>query len=51
MGIEASYDKALAGVDGSKVAVVDRYGYSLPGYPEEVVNPQDGYNLKFGVIN
>ncbi|MBN2877657.1 MAG: penicillin-binding protein, partial [Bacilli bacterium] len=46
MGIEASYDKALAGVDGSKVAVVDRYGYSLPGYPEEVVNPQDGYNLK-----
>lgn len=46
MGIEAAYDKALAGVDGSKVAVVDRYGYSLPGYPEEVVNPQDGYNLK-----
>jgi penicillin-binding protein 2B len=46
MGIEGSYDKALAGVDGSKVAVVDRYGYSLPGYPEEVVNPQDGYNLK-----
>ena len=46
MGIEASYDKALAGVDGTKVAVVDRYGYSLPGYPEEIVNPQDGYNLK-----
>lgn len=46
MGIEGTYDKALAGIDGSKVAVVDRFGYSLPGYPEEVVNPQDGYNIK-----
>ena len=41
MGIEAAYDEALAGVHGSKVAVVDRFGFSLPGYPEEVVYPQD----------
>lgn len=45
MGIEASYNTLLAGKDGNKVAVVDRYGYSLPGYPEEVNNPQDGYNV------
>lgn len=46
MGIEAAYDEALAGVHGSKVAVVDRFGFSLPGYPEEVVYPQDGYNIR-----
>ncbi|MHB8097377.1 MAG: penicillin-binding transpeptidase domain-containing protein [Erysipelotrichaceae bacterium] len=45
MGIEGSYNTLLAGKDGNKVAVVDRYGYSLPGYPEEVNNPQDGYNV------
>lgn len=45
MGVEASYNTYLAGKDGNKVAVVDRYGYSLPGYPEEVNNPQDGYNV------
>ena len=45
MGIEGSYNTLLAGKDGSKVAVVDRYGYSLPGYPEEVTQPQDGYNV------
>lgn len=45
MGIEASYNTYLAGKDGNKLAVVDRYGYSLPGYPEEINNPQDGYSV------
>lgn len=45
MGLEATYNTLLAGKDGNKVAVVDRYGYSLPGYPEEIINPQDGYNV------
>jgi len=45
MGLEASYNTLLAGKDGNKVAVVDRFGYSLPGYPEEINNPQDGFNV------
>ena len=45
MGIEATYNTLLAGKDGNKLAVVDRYGYSLPGYPEEINAPQDGYNV------
>ncbi len=49
MGLEGSYNTYLAGKDGNKVAVVDRYGYSLPGYPEEIVSPQDGYNVKLTI--
>jgi penicillin-binding protein 2B len=49
MGLEASYNTYLAGEDGNKVAVVDRYGYSLPGYPEEVVLPQDGFNVNLTI--
>jgi penicillin-binding protein 2B len=49
MGLEASFNTYLAGKDGNKVAVVDRYGYSLPGYPEEVVLPQDGFNVNLTI--
>lgn len=42
MGIESAYETVLAGTDGTKVSVVDRYGYSLLGYPETIEPAEDG---------
>lgn len=45
MGIESVFNTQLAGTDGTKTSVVDRYGYSLLGYPETVVEAKDGMSV------
>ncbi len=49
MGLEANFNSLLAGVDGSKVSVVDRYGYTLPGYTSEVIAQEDGKTIQLTI--
>ncbi len=45
MGLEASYNTILSGINGSRLAVVDRFGYELPGYPINESQAQDGAHI------
>jgi penicillin-binding protein 2B len=45
MGIEANYNTLLAGVNGSRLAVVDRFGFELPGYPVHETKAQNGAHV------
>lgn len=49
MGLEANLDSILSGVDGSKVSVVDRYGYTLPGYSSDIVPQEDGKTIQLTI--
>lgn len=46
MGLESFYEAELAGINGQKISVVDRYGYSLLGYPETITESVDGQTLE-----
>jgi penicillin-binding protein 2B len=45
MGVESIYDRFLAGTNGSRLAVVDRFGYELPGYPVRETPAINGAHL------
>lgn len=46
LGLESFYEAELAGKNGLKMSVVDRYGYSLLGYPETITDAIDGQTLE-----
>lgn len=45
MGLESYYNDQLAGVNGSTTSVVDRFGYTLPGYPTSTQDQVDGKTI------
>lgn len=45
MGLESYYNDQLAGINGSTTSVVDRYGYTLPGYPTSTTDQIDGKTI------
>ncbi len=49
MGLEANLNTLLSGLDGSKVSVVDRYGYTLPGYSSEISPQEDGKTIQLTI--
>lgn len=49
MGLEASMNSILAGLDGKKTSVVDRYGYTLPGYSSIIVDQEDGQTIELTI--
>ena len=49
MGLEANLNTILSGVDGSKVSVVDRYGYTLPGYSSDISEQEDGKTIQLTI--
>lgn len=49
MGIEANLNDRLAGVDGQKTSVVDRFGYTLPGYSSAITAQQDGSTIQLTI--
>lgn len=50
MGIESTFNSELAGIDGSKTSVVDRYGYTLPGYSSDIKAQEDGKTITLTII-
>lgn len=49
MGIESYYDTQLSGTNGSTTSVVDRFGYTLPGYPSSKVDQIDGKTITLSI--